>query len=117
MKARGFIAALAAAAVLLPLPALALWDMGESVRTARDMQILNPDAGKNTCPPVGLNGRYAVRSMQRYIGAATPAPQPSSGGLRLVLPGSMGRASPTTSGAETAGGPAQGPADTPAAGY
>ncbi|CAJ0808951.1 MULTISPECIES: hypothetical protein [Ralstonia] len=39
---------------------------GEAVRTLRAMQTLNPDAGSNTDPVMGVDGRAATAAMDRY---------------------------------------------------
>lgn len=44
------------------------WDQhfGESVRAAIALQTINPDAGKNTDPVAGIDGKAANETMGRY---------------------------------------------------
>jgi hypothetical protein len=39
---------------------------GEAVNLAKAQQTLNPDAAKNTAPVVGMDGRAAQQSVERY---------------------------------------------------
>lgn len=39
---------------------------GKSFESAKNNQILNPDAGKNLDPPVGLNGEAAGYGVDKY---------------------------------------------------
>ncbi|MDH6590740.1 hypothetical protein M2165_000629 [Variovorax sp. TBS-050B] len=39
---------------------------GDAVRGARQQMTLNPDAGRSADPAVGMDGRAARESMQRY---------------------------------------------------
>lgn len=48
---------------------------GDAVREARAKQTINPDAGRNTDPVLGLNGLAARESIERYKDS-TKAPPP-----------------------------------------
>lgn len=39
---------------------------GDAVRAAKEQQILNPDAGRNTDPVAGLDGPAAKEAVDRY---------------------------------------------------
>ena len=41
-------------------------NFGKSLETAKNNQILNPDAGKNLEPVVGLNGEAAEQGVDKY---------------------------------------------------
>jgi len=41
-------------------------NFGKSLETAKNNQILNPDAGKNLEPVVGLNGEAAEHGVDKY---------------------------------------------------
>ncbi len=69
---RSFVLVLAAAAALLTgcntAPRTPAYDakFGESVRQARAIQTLNPDAGRNDDPVTGLDGESARHAIERY---------------------------------------------------
>jgi hypothetical protein len=54
------------------------WDktFGNSVTQIRDMQVLNPNAGDNTDPVAGIDGKAAVAAQTQYDKSFT-APPPS----------------------------------------
>lgn len=61
-------------------PTTPQWDanFGNSVRTAFEQQIINPDASKNPDPVSGMDGRAARETMDRYQKSfSEPAPQPN----------------------------------------
>jgi hypothetical protein len=41
-------------------------DFGQSFDTVKAAQILNPEAGKNTSPPLGLDGNAGAEVMNQY---------------------------------------------------
>ena len=41
-------------------------NFGKSIETAKNNQVLNPDAGKNLEPVVGLNGEAAEHGVDKY---------------------------------------------------
>ena len=50
------------------IPATPAYDakFGESVRQARALHTLNPDAGKNTDPVTGIDGQSGKNAVDRY---------------------------------------------------
>ncbi|WP_423196272.1 MULTISPECIES: hypothetical protein [unclassified Cupriavidus] len=67
-----------------------VWDahFGESVRTVRMMQTLNPDASYNTDPVTGVDGRAATYALDRYNQSFSNPP--SSGNTFVIGVGGVG---------------------------
>lgn len=59
-------------------PVTPQWDarFGDSVRMAIAQQTLNPDASRNTDPVLGIDGRAASESMNRYHESFKKPPPP-----------------------------------------
>lgn len=55
---------------------------GESVRTARALQTVNPDASRNTDPVAGIDGRAGRDAMGRYHDSFK-APPPTFGVINI----------------------------------
>jgi hypothetical protein len=75
MKARCFMLTIAIIALVISLGCAGKQDQtdsmldmywGSSFESAKYNQILNPDAGKNLDPVVGLDGEAAGKTMERY---------------------------------------------------
>jgi hypothetical protein len=58
---------------------------GTSFETAKQSQILNPEAGKNLDPVVGLDGQAAEASMMKYRGITKVEETPKIDPARFLL--------------------------------
>ncbi len=64
----GALAAVALLSTACTTPATPSYDarFGEAVRQAQAMQTLNPDAGKNTDPVIGIDGESGKNAVDGY---------------------------------------------------
>ena len=58
---------------------------GTSLETAKQSQILNPEAGKNLDPVVGLDGQAAEASMMKYRGITKVEETPKIDPAKFLL--------------------------------
>ena len=70
-----------------PSPIVLHPNFGNSVRWARQSQILNPAASENLKPMVGLHGRSASKAIEQYEKAFDQKQKPSGSVGILVSPG------------------------------
>jgi len=70
-----------------PSPIVLHPNFGNSVRWARQSQILNPTASENLNPVVGLHGRSASKAINQYEKAFNQKQKPAGSVGILVSPG------------------------------
>lgn len=58
---------------------------GRSYETAKHMQIIDPDAGKNQIPVTGLNGEAAVVNLEKYIKGDSTTKKSTAQDFRINL--------------------------------
>ncbi|MBE9582560.1 MAG: hypothetical protein IMF18_13225 [Proteobacteria bacterium] len=58
---------------------------GTSLEATKQSQILNPEAGKNLDPVVGLDGQVAEASMEKYRGITKVEETPKIDPARFLL--------------------------------